>query len=96
MSARPAGAPASLFGLEGELVLLRVTVEPKHLEDLLETLSALDFPVNPELHHRPAQVEVQFPAYSKRIEEVRDALLAHGFDAASLEISGVLALGQNA
>ncbi len=94
MSVRP--SPASLFGQEGELVLLRIRVEPKLLEDLLETLSILDFPVNPELYHRPAQVEVQFPAYSSLIEQVRRALRQHGFDAGSLDVSGALALEQGA
>jgi hypothetical protein len=96
MSVRPSGAAASLFGLEGELVLLRITVEPKLLEDLLETLSSLAFPVNPQLYHRPAQVEVRFPAYSSRIDQVRDALRHHGFDPGTLDFSGVLTLGHSA
>jgi len=95
MSVRPVGATASLFGQEGELVLLRITVEPKLLEDLLETLCVLDFPVNPQLYHRPAQVEVQFPAYSSRVEQVRQTLVSRGFESANLDVSGVLALHQS-
>ena len=51
MTSRPshAGAVPALFGQEGELVLLRVAVEPRLLEDLLEALARLDFPVNPQL-----------------------------------------------
>jgi len=63
-----------LFGLEGELVSLRICVDPKHLEDLLEALALLDFPVNPQLYHRPGQVTVEFPAYSTRVAEVRNAI----------------------
>ncbi|HEY6390487.1 MAG TPA: hypothetical protein VIX89_04365 [Bryobacteraceae bacterium] len=70
-------APA-LFGLEGELISLRISVDPKHLEDLLETLALLDFPVNPQLYHRPGQVTVEFPAYSARVNEVRNAIRDHG------------------
>ena len=94
MSARPddVGLPPSLFGLEGELISLRISVEPKLLEDLLETLCSLDFPVNPQLYHRPGQVAVEFPAYSAQIDQVRDALRSNGFDPGSLEVSAVLAL----
>jgi hypothetical protein len=71
-----------LFGLEGELVSLRISVDPKHLEDLLEALALLDFPVNPQLYHRPGQVIVEFPAYSTRVAEVSNAIRNYG----SLEV----------
>jgi hypothetical protein len=86
------GAVPALFGQEGELVSLRVAVEPRLLEDLLEALARLDFPVNPQLYHRPALVTVEFPAYSARVAEVRDALQRHGFSAASLEVASGLEL----
>ncbi|HWY49737.1 MAG TPA: hypothetical protein VNX70_20285 [Bryobacteraceae bacterium] len=94
MSVRPddSGLPFALFGLEGELISLRVTVEPKLLEDLLETLSSLDFPVNPQLYHRRAQVSVEFPAYSAQVDQVRDTLRQNGFKPESLELSAVLTL----
>jgi hypothetical protein len=96
MSARPhdSGLPFALFGLEGELVSLRISVEPRLLEDLLEALSSLDFPVNPDLYHRTAQVSVEFPAYSAQVDHVRDALRNNGFDPKSLELSAVLSLAQ--
>jgi hypothetical protein len=94
MSVRPddSGLPLALFGLEGELVSLRISVEPKLLEDLLEALSAVDFPVNPQLYHKPAQVTVEFPAYSSQVEQVREALRSNGFNAKSLEMSAGLSL----
>jgi len=94
MSVRPfdSALPLALFGLEGELVSLRITVEPRLLEDLLEALSALDFPVNPQLYHRPAQVAVEFPAYSEQVDHVRDALRHNGFNPKSLEVSAGLTL----
>ena len=90
-SSHPGAVPA-LFGQEGELVLLRVAVEPRLLEDLLEALARLDFPVNPQLYHRPALVTVEFPAYSARVDEVRDTLQRHGFSPASLEVASGLEL----
>jgi|SRR5580658_6330749 hypothetical protein len=100
VSSIQAGAHASLFGREGELISVRISVEPRLLEDLLEALAALDFPVNPELNHpeanhpetnhHPAEVTVEFPAYSARIDEIRDALRKGGFNAGGLEIRRVL------
>jgi hypothetical protein len=87
---------APLFGPEGELVLLQVTVEPKALEDLLDALAHLDFPVNPELHHRAAQVTVEFPAYAGKMAEVRRTLEAYRFDPGALETTPILALAAEA
>jgi len=92
MTTRSSHAAPALFGQEGELVSLRVVVEPRLLEDLLEALARLDFPVNPQLYHQLAQVTVEFPAYSARVDEVREALTRHGFSPASLEVAGGLEL----
>jgi hypothetical protein len=78
-------------GIEDEFVSLRVSVEPTLLEDLLEVLARLDFPVNPQISHRPAQVTVEFPFSSTRVDDVRYALRNHGFSAFSLEVNRVLA-----
>ena len=98
MTVLPIGADSrgSLFGREGELISVRISVEPRLLEDLLETLATLDFPVNPQLYHHTAQVEVEFPAYSTRIDQVREALRSRGFDQENLELSRVLARAHSA
>ena len=83
-------SPAALFGSEGELVSLSIAVEPRLLEDLLEALASLSFPVNPELSHRPAQVTVEFPAYQGRVDEVREALASSGFETGRLRATGAL------
>ena len=83
---------SALFGREGELISLSIATEPRMLEELLEALASLDFPVNPQLYHRTAEVRVEFPAYSSQVEQVRDALRRDGFDARNLAISR--ALGQ--
>ena len=82
---------AALFGQEGELICLRVAAEPRQLEDLLETLASLDFPVNPQLYHRASDVVVEFPAYSRQIDQVRETLRRRGFDPRSLDVSRALA-----
>jgi len=84
-------AKPALFGAEGELILLRAAVDPRFLEELLDALAQLDFPVNPELHHRLGQVVVEFPAYDRHIEEVGKILRKAGLDALVLQVCGVLA-----
>jgi hypothetical protein len=86
MTASPA-PEAALFGREGELISLSIATEPKLLEELLEALAALDFPVNPQLYHRTAQVLVEFPAYSSQVDRVREALIRQGFDADAVRVS---------
>lgn len=93
-SQQPLAPP--LFGSEGELVLLRINVEPRLLEDLLDALAHLDFPVNPELCHRSAQVVVEFPAYEGKIDEVRGILRAYRFDPEALEKTRILSMASQA
>jgi hypothetical protein len=87
---------AALFGREGELISLSIATEPKLLEDLLEALASLNFPVNPQLYHRPAQVRVEFPAYSSQVQQVREALVRQGFDASGIQVSRPLARAEGA
>jgi len=89
MTASLPSEPA-LFGREGELISLSIATEPRLLEELLEALASLDFPVNPQLYHRAAEVRVEFPAYSSQVERVRETLHREGFDCGNLEISRAL------
>jgi len=106
MSIRSDVAPsaASLRSAEGELVCVRVTVEPRLLEELLEALAHVPFPINPQIYHHagigylyadgrqeihPVTL-VEFPAYASRLEEVREVLKRRGFDAASVRVKSML------
>ncbi len=82
---------AALFGQEGELISLSVRTEAKLLEQLLETLASLDFPINPQLYHRPAHVLVEFPAYTSQVVKVQEALACNGFDAGCVGLCSALA-----
>lgn len=87
----PASPAATLGGAEGELVSVRVSVEPRLLEDLLEALASVSFPVNPQIYHQPGpDTLVEFPAYSSRLAEVKSALARHGFDAAAVIVKPML------
>ena len=90
---RPGGGP-SLVGSEGELVSISIAVEPRLLEQLLESLAELPFPVNAQIYHdalvarvypdgrretEPATI-VEFPAYAARLADIRGALATKGFN----------------
>jgi hypothetical protein len=87
---------AALFGREGELISLSITTDPKLLEDLLDALASLDFPVNPQLYHRPTHVAVEFPAYSSQVDLVRDTLARQGFGGNALQVSRPLVRARGA
>lgn len=59
---------------EGELLLVRLRVESRQLEDVLDALAELPFPVNPEMCHVGLHSIVEFPAYESHMETVTAAL----------------------
>jgi hypothetical protein len=92
MSVRPdRGTPSpALRGIEGELVSVRISIEPRLLEQTLETLARLAFPINPQIYHHADRTVVEFPAWAGRLAEVREALRWNGFDPAALSVRGML------
>jgi hypothetical protein len=90
MSGSSNAVKSALFGADGELVLLRAAVDPRFLEELLDVLAQFDFPVNPELLHRPGQVVVEFPAYQQHVEEACETLRNSGLEGLMLQVCGVL------
>ena len=95
---------ATLCGREGALVSVSISVDPRHLESLLEALAQLDFPINPQIYHDAALIYrypdsheeteattlVEFPAYEAKLDDVRAALRAYGFDPGSARVTGML------
>ena len=82
------GTPSpALRGIEGELLSLRITIEPRLLE---QALAGLEFPINPQIYHDPASTAVEFPAWAGRLDEVREALRRSGFDPAVLSVRNML------
>ena len=98
------GAAPTLHSDEGALVSVSVSVEPKFLEDLLEALAHLQFPINPQIYHDAAlryvyadgsekivpTTLVDFPAYAAWLPEIRRTLEAYNFPADSLSVTGML------
>ena len=75
---------------EGDLVCIHISIDPWHLENLLEALSSISFPVNPEIRHLNHSVQIEFPAYSSRVDEVRAAVRTFGFTSSIVEVGGML------
>lgn len=85
--------PAHLFSLsgsDGELVSVRIFVEPRLLEELLDALAEIPFPINPRIEHSVPNTVVDFPAYDGRLSEVRETLYRHGFPGDAITIHGIL------
>lgn len=77
-----------------DLVHIAISVEPRRLESLLDALSQVGFPVNPEIFHSPApggsaattHTRVVFPAFHRQIDAVRETLRSFSFDWKSVEV----------
>ena len=94
----------SLSGTDGELVSATIAVAPHRLEHLLEALSEVRFPINPQIYHNATVTRVypdgredvepttivEFPSYAGRLGEVRGLLRQYGFDQASLWAKNLL------
>jgi len=84
-------AALPLLGTEGALVSVSVSVEPLRLEALLDALAHLDFPINPQIRHDGgAATSVDFPAYEKRLPEIRSLLETCGFPRQSVTATAML------
>jgi hypothetical protein len=68
----------ALHGADGNLVCVRVRVEARLLEDLLEALANASFPINPEIRHGHSHASVEFPAYDRQIAEIRQLIYVSG------------------
>jgi hypothetical protein len=81
MSAPAERAPATgLYGPDGRLLNIRITVDAHLLEPLLESLADLPYPINPQLRHDygshsgyPCSM-VEFPAYEGWVPDIERSL----------------------
>jgi len=97
-------ARVPLAGAEGALVSVSVCVEPSRLEQLLDALAHLEFPINPQLYHEAVLVYqypdnheeihpttlVEFPAYEDRLSEIRGVLATLGLTAEAMQATPML------
>ncbi len=80
----------ALCGVEGELVSVRILIEPRSLERALDALARLEFPINPQICHGEPSVAIEFPAWSSRLDDVRAALRQSGLGGAVVNVSSML------
>lgn len=80
----PFGSPSS--SPDDEVITVRISVEAQHLEELLEALAGLSFPVNPRIDHRHLTSVVEFAAAPSRLTDVRRTVKCAGFDPRSVEV----------
>jgi hypothetical protein len=88
-----APSAAAIRGSEGELVSVSISVSPRDLEALLESLAHVHFPINPQIYHAEddsARTIVEFPAYSNGLPQVQAALAASGFDPEAIRVRGMV------
>jgi hypothetical protein len=85
MSYQPAAFPV-LRGQDGELVFVSVQVNSRLLEELLDALAKLEFPINPEIRHGHPFTLVEFPAYDGNIEDIQTVLRNEALDDVKLEL----------
>ena len=79
----------TLCGKEGDLLLVRIKVEPKLLEELLDCLANLEFPVNPQIYHSKPTI-VEFPAYGPWIDTMHKSLEQKGFPRSQVSVANML------
>ena len=85
LASGPANGSAPLE-VESSDVLVRLSVEPASLEDLLDTLAGLDFPVNPNIQHHATAVTIEFASSLRDVNKIKDALAMFGPSAGPAEI----------
>jgi hypothetical protein len=94
----------SLAGTEGALVSVSVSVDPPRLEELLDALAQLEFPINPQIYHEASLIYgypdnheeeqpttlVEFPAYESHLPEIERILAFYGFPPGSVHATAML------
>lgn len=85
----PAPVAAVFSTPEGELIQIRVSTEPWHLESVLDCLASLSFPINPQIYHGIPTV-VEFPGYLNQVPDIRKSFEENGLDPATIQTSSML------
>lgn len=83
-------ASPALRGADGDLVDVKVTIPSRSLEDLLDTLARLDFPINPEIRHGFPDTLVEFPAYDTHVGAIEQVVRATGILGVRIELANML------
>ncbi len=81
----------SLAGRDGELILIRITVEARSLEQLLESLAETSFHINPQLlPSTPQGARLEFAAYESWLGPIRKGLKRRGLEPVEFEATRMI------
>jgi hypothetical protein len=84
-----AASPSLHAPLQGELTQVRISVVPHQLEELLDCLAHVVFPINPQIYPGVPTV-VEFPAWEADLWQVRNLLEIYGFPSEAMRICPML------
>ena len=70
---RALGSISSEDNALGQLISVRLAVEPRLLESALEALALADFPINPQLTHQRLTL-IEFPVYVTQLKQLENLL----------------------
>lgn len=90
---RPSFLPPThtLAGREGELIIIRITVEPRLLERLLESLAETSYHINPQVFPNLADgARVEFPAYENWVAPISASLRRNGLEPLEFEATRMI------
>jgi hypothetical protein len=85
--AKPQSQEGRLYGRDGRLLTVRVKVEANLLEELLEALAELPYPINPQIFHERHWSTVEFPCYEGWLSAVRTGLTRAQLSANVVEVA---------
>ena len=81
----------SLAGRDGELLLIRITVEPRSLERLLDSLAETSYHLNPQVFpNSPQGAGVEFPAYESWIAPIGEGIRKNGLEPVEFEATRMI------
>jgi hypothetical protein len=90
--------PSPLAGLKeysmtasiADLLRIAITIPPRDVEHLLDSLAQLPHPINADLKYEEWRTTVEFPGYRSWLPEVRAMLAGEGFRNARLHYKSAL------
>lgn len=69
-----------------DLLLIAISIPPREVERLLDSLAKLPHYINPTLKYSEWNTTVEFPAYRAWLQDIEEVLLRDAHDQATLQI----------
>ena len=69
-----------------DLLLIAISIHPREVEHLLDSLAKLPHYINPTLKYAEWQTTVEFPAYREWLRDIHEILARDGHDTAKVQV----------